>query len=46
MNATFKIKHSKSKGMQEKESNQPNDKIPSRGITVLHHSAKPCGAKQ
>ena len=37
MNATFKIKHSKSKGMQEKESNMSvrcTKKIPSLGITV------------
>ena len=46
---TFKIKHSKSKGMQEKESNLSiwcGQKIPSLGITDLHHFAKPWDAKQ
>ena len=49
LNATFKIKHSKSKDMQEKESNmsvQWGLKILSLEITVLHHSAEPGDAKQ
>ena len=49
INATFKIKHSKLKGIQEKESNMSvrcGWKIPSLGITVLHHSTKPRDAKQ
>ena len=49
MNATFTIKHWKSEGMQEKESNisiRYGWKIPSFGITVSHHSAKPRVAKQ
>ena len=42
LNATFKIKHSKLKGMQAKESNMNvrcGEKITSIGITVLHHEA-------
>ena len=49
MNTIFKMKHWKSKGMQEKESNMSvccGQKFPSLGIAVWHNSAKPCDAKQ
>ena len=44
-----KIKRWRSKGMQEKESvivAWHGQKRPSLGITVWHHSAKSCDAKQ
>ena len=49
MNAAFKIKYSKSKGMQEKESNisvRCRQKSPCLGITDLNLSAKPRDARQ
>ena len=44
MNAAFTIKHSESKCMQDM-SVRCGQKIPSLGITVLHHSAQPRDAK-